>query len=148
MSNELIDLSSQQLRDKLINSKNPDEIDDIVKIFNLNLKKRELIRADIYSELQDKVTDQIGKRIEKNSDTFSNKDLLEYMTAIQNILNKQDKEETKIPTIAIQNNLTINQDAELSKESRDKIKDAIQAILAKQNQLLDSNNINEGEVIN
>ena len=51
MSNELIDLSSQQLRDKLINSKNPDEIDDIVKIFNLNLKKRELIRADIYSEL-------------------------------------------------------------------------------------------------
>ena len=146
MKEELLNLDSEGLRQKLLQSKNPDEINDIVQLFNMNLKKRELIRADVYSELQDKVTDQIGKRIEKNSDTFSNKDLLDYMNSIQSILNKQDKQENNsIPTIAIQNNLTINQSDELSKDSRDKIKDVIQAILKKQQEMTIENIENEGD---
>ena len=57
MKEELLNLDSEGLRQKLLQSKNPDEINDIVQLFNMNLKKRELIRADVYSELQDKVTD-------------------------------------------------------------------------------------------
>ena len=145
MKDELLSLDDKELRDKLLQSKDPTEINDIVQLFNMNLKKKELIRADIYSELQDKVTDQIGKRIEKNSDTFSNKDLLDYMNSIQSILNKQGNQENNtIPTIAIQNNLTINQSEELSKDSRDRIKDVIQAILKQQNQIIENNVTNEG----
>ena len=145
MKDELLSLDDKELRDKLLQSKDPVEINDIVQLFNMNLKKKELIRADIYSELQDKVTDQIGKRIEKNSDTFSNKDLLDYMNSIQSILNKQGNQENNtIPTIAIQNNLTINQSEELSKDSRDRIKDVIQAILKQQNQIVENNVTNEG----
>ena len=57
MKEELLNLDSEGLRQKLLQSKNPNEINDIVQLFNMNLKKRELIRADVYSELQDKVTD-------------------------------------------------------------------------------------------
>ena len=66
MDNELLNLQGEELRQKLLQSKNPEEIDDLVNLFNLNIKKKEIIRADIYSDLQDKVTDQIGKRIENN----------------------------------------------------------------------------------
>ena len=61
-------------------------------------------------------------------------------------MNKQDKQENNsIPTIAIQNNLTINQSDELSKDSRDKIKDVIQAILKKQQEMTIENIENEGD---
>lgn len=67
------------------------------------------------------------------------------MNSIQSILNKQGNQENNtIPTIAIQNNLTINQSEELSKDSRDRIKDVIQAILKQQNQIIENNVTNEG----
>ena len=100
--------------------------------------------------MQDKVTDQIGKRIENNSDMFSNKDLLDYMNSIQNIIDKRSKtEDNKIPTIAIQNNLTISgQENILEKDSRDRIKEVIQNILKEQNNFVLEKNIveDQGEV--
>lgn len=83
-------------------------MNDLVSLFNLNLRKREIIRADVFSELQDSIATQMSKRLEKNQDTFSNKDLLDYLNSIQSILNKYDRQEDKLPTIAIQNNLVIN----------------------------------------
>ena len=54
-------------------------MNDLVSLFNLNLRKREIIRADVFSELQDSIATQMSKRLEKNQDTFSNKDLLDYL---------------------------------------------------------------------
>lgn len=54
---ELIKLDNVQLRDKLAKSTNQEELSEIVNIFNANLKKKELIRADIFSDLQDKIAD-------------------------------------------------------------------------------------------
>lgn len=51
MANELIDCSDEELRQKLKSSHNPDEIKNIVQLFNSNLRKKELIRADILSDL-------------------------------------------------------------------------------------------------
>lgn len=69
------------------------------------------------------------KRISTNSDTFSNKDLLDYLGHIQNILDSQKKEESQtIPSIAIQNNIMLGNE-ELDSDSRDKIKEVISRIL-------------------
>lgn len=53
----------------------------------------------------------MGRRVENNADTFSNRDLLDYLNTIQSILNKQQKvfdgNQTS-PSIAVQNNLIIS----------------------------------------
>ena len=73
------------------------------------------------------------KRLGKNQDSFSNKDLLDYLNSIQSILNKYDnKDDKKLPTIAIQNNLVIQNSDELDKDSRDRIAEVIRNILKNQ----------------
>lgn len=145
---ELMQLSPQDLRGKLMQSTTSDEVDYIISLFNLNLKKKEVIRADVLSDLQDKLAEQIGKRVENNSDTFSNKDLLEYLNSIQSILNKQQKMfETPAP-VAVQNNLIIQKSQEeLDKDSRDRVMDLVKNILQSQEQPQEQNDnvIDEGE---
>ena len=139
---ELIKLDNVELRNKLKNSMNQEELSEIINIFNVNLQKKEIIRADIFSDLQNKIVDQISKRIDSNSDTFSNKDLLDYLNSIQNILNNQkNMSNVNTPTIAIQQNIMVGNQDELTKESRDKIKDVIQNIL--KNQTIQNDNIIE-----
>lgn len=133
MQEDLLQLSLDELKERLLQSTDSQEMNDLVSLFNLNLRKREIIRADVFSELQDSIATQMSKRLEKNQDTFSNKDLLDYLNSIQSILNKYDRQEDKLPTIAIQNNLVINQSAgELDKDSRDRITDVIRNILKDQ----------------
>ena len=120
-------------------------------MFNLNLKKKEVIRADVLSDLQDKLAEQIGKRVEQNSDTFSNKDLLEYLNSIQQILNKQQKMfETPAP-LAVQNNLIIQKtQEELDKDSRDRVMDLVKSILQQQGEsaeIIDTNEEGAHEVV-
>lgn len=130
MQEELLQLSPDELKQKLLDSTDSQEMNDLVSLFNLNLKKREIIRADTFSELQDNIAEQMKKRLNKNQDTFSNKDLLDYLNSIQSILNKYDNKDDKSLQIAIQNNLVINQSSEeLDKDSRDRIADVIRNIL-------------------
>lgn len=128
---DLSNLDNKQLDQKLLNSNDQDEIDKIISIFNLNLKKRELIRTNMLSQLQDGIAQQMEKRVLANSDCFSNKDLLEYFRIVQQVLDKQNQDGT--PTIQIQqNNITLESN-ELNKESRDRIKEVVQKILNSKN---------------
>ena len=139
MPDDITNLTTKELSDKLMASSDKGELDQIISLFNLNLQKKELIRASVLSEIQDNITDQIGKRVEHNSDCFSNKDLIDYMRTVQGILDSQKALDTKqIPTIAIQNNVTITGDQDtLSRDSRDRIADYIKAVLAKKESLPD-----------
>jgi len=68
--------------------------------------------------------------------------LLDYLNSIQNILNNQkNMSNVNTPTIAIQQNIMVGNQDELTKESRDKIKDVIQNIL--KNQTIQNDNIIE-----
>jgi hypothetical protein len=51
MQEDLLQLGSEELKKKLIESTDSSELNDLVSVFNLNLKKREIIRADVFSEL-------------------------------------------------------------------------------------------------
>lgn len=132
MNNELSTMND--MKDRLLNSTSKEEIESIVSTFNLDIAKRNILRSAAYSEMIDKVIDEMGARIEKYPGQFSNKELLDYMTALQNQLTKS-REDSDIPTIAIQQNIVnvnspINQ---FDRESKDRIRDALKAILSAKN---------------
>ena len=95
------------------------------------MKKKDVVRANALSELQDKISKQIEQRIDNKADEFSNKDLLDYFKTVQEFINKSatNTDTVKVPTIQInqQNNVALPN--ALNKDSRDKVLDAVQAIL-------------------
>lgn len=125
------------LEDKLINELDADEVKNIIDLFNLNIKKKNVIRANKLSELQDSISNQMIERVEKNADAFSNKDLLEYFKTIQQTLQTSDtsSENVKVPVQITQTQINVNvEEPTLDRQSKQRVLDAIKAILAKQDQ--------------
>lgn len=126
-----------ELEQMLIDGDDIEELKNIIDIFNFNLKKKDILRSSKLSEIQDKISEQIATRIDKRANEFSNADLLNYFKVVQDIINRSDNtlENVKTPSIQInqQNNVNIDIDSarKLNKESRDKVVDAVQSILAK-----------------
>lgn len=138
------------LEEMLLKETNIAELDNIIQLFNLNIKKKDIVRSNKLSDLQDKISDQIGKRVEAHADEFSNRDLLDYFKVLQDIIDRSDNslESVKTPVIQLnQQNISVDMNnGVLNKDSRDKIIDAVQAVLKKYN--FDSNNpIQDVEVI-
>lgn len=134
-----VELVNQEdsLEDKLINELDADEVKNIIDLFNLNIKKKNVIRANKLSELQDSISNQMIERVEKNADAFSNKDLLEYFKTIQQTLQTSDtsSENVKVPVQITQTQINVNvEEPTLDRQSKQRVLDAIKAILAKQDQ--------------
>lgn len=122
--------NKKPLAKQLLNTTDQQEITKIINLFNLDLKKREAIRASTYSDLQDVVTKEISNRLTKRSGEFSNKELLDYLTTFDNIVNKNKVDKIDVPQIAIQQNINISgNDVTLDRSSRAKIQEVINAIL-------------------
>lgn len=138
MDNNREELSLQtpieDLEKRLLSENDTNEIKNIVELFNLNIQKKNIIRVNKLNNLQDKVYNQIEKRLEKYPDNFSNKDLLDYFKTIQDTVDKTDisTENIKAPTIQInqQNNINLNGD-QLNAESKRKVAETVRAILNK-----------------
>ena len=64
----------EDMVDSILEETDIDDLNDIIKLFNINLKKRNLIRSSKLSEVQDKVVEQIASRVEDRPDNFSNED--------------------------------------------------------------------------
>lgn len=144
----LLETPISELEDKLLNEYNSDEVKNIIDIFNLNLKKKNVIRTAKLSELQDKISDQMEQRIEKNADAFSNKDLLDYFRTIQETVNKSDtSSEVKIPVQINQQQINLNMQNELNRESKEKVIAAIRSILEKSDKTDTPLNFENDEVI-
>ena len=127
--------SNEQLAERILNESDPDEISNIIDIFNLNIKKKDIIRAGKMSSLQDAIFNQMQVRIEKHADEFSNKDLADYYRLAKDTLDKASliSVEDSIPTVQIQqNNLNIKVDGvQYSRESKEKIVDTVSVLLEK-----------------
>lgn len=140
---------TNELEAQLLEEDNIDNIKAIIDIFNLNIKKKNIIRTNKLNELQDKVYSEINERLSNNAYAFSNKDLLEYFKVMQDTINKSeiDSEQVITPNIQVnQNNLNITMGTELNRESRQKITDAIKNILNKNTIDVEAREIGEGEV--
>lgn len=129
-----------ELEERLLNEDNPENIGNIVELFNLNMQKKELIRKSKLNDVQDKICDEITARVVNKPGEFSNKDILDYLKIINDVTNKSNNQtELTVPSIQInqQVNNNINAD-QFDRESRAKILNAVQDIL---------NNIDNAEVI-
>ncbi len=129
------------LEEKIMNSDNADELSNIIDLFNLNLKKRNIIRNKKLNDIQDKVVERMLEKIETEPWEFSNEDLIKFHKVIQDTLTKADTalDKEAIPTIQVNQQINVSS-PEFSRESRAKI-------LAAVREILNNNTIEEVEVV-
>lgn len=126
------ELKEQDLTEKFLTETDPKELQTIVDMFNLNIKKKNMLRTTRISEIQDSIVSQIFQRVSSRPDEFSNTDLINYFKVMQETLLKNSTE-TELPTIHInQNNqVNINMDNQgLDRMSRERVANAIRNILS------------------
>ena len=127
--------NTEQLAVDIITEDNPEKMTDLVALFNLAHAKKAVLRTLSYDQLMDAVTAQMKERITKRADQFSHKDLLDYLNTTSAAMEKAQKTFTTVDTAPViqfnqQNNTVIVHD-ELSRESKQKVTDAVKSILEK-----------------
>jgi hypothetical protein len=130
-----LDTRTQQIAQEILNEDDIDKVKDLTNLFNLNAQKRNVMRVIKMNDLLDKVTDQVITRFEKRPDNFSNDDLIKYMQVTENAIDRASKhlnlvEETPPIQLMQNNQVNINIDSGLDRESRERVMDAVRAILA------------------
>ena len=151
LNTEPLDSRTQKIAQEILDTEDIDKIKDLTNLFNLNPKKRNVMRVLKMTQLLDSVTDKVIERFEKTPDNFSNEDLLKYMQVTENAIDKANKnldmvEETPAIQFQQNNQVNINIDKGLNRDSRAKVTEAVEAILKKlQNneQVIEVENIEE-----
>jgi hypothetical protein len=135
---ETLALQTQQVADDMVATNDVDKVKDLTHMFNLLQAKKNALRMMKMGELVDLTTDQMSQRLQKKPDEFTNTELVNYLNAIQNAMDKISKglgTVDELPIIALQqNNVTVNVDNPIDADSRERITDVVKAILAKQKQ--------------
>lgn len=139
-SMSILDKKSEEIVADIVKEQDSEQLKNLITLFNSNQSKKDIIRNNVFSILMDKISSQMLERFEKNPNAFSNKDLLEYLNTIKNVRsNKIDVDSIDMPLI--QNNTQINVKVEtLSRESKERVIDSVNAIL---NKLKNNNSIEE-----
>ena len=130
-----LDSSTNDLAQRIILEEDVDKTKEMVKLFNLNQSKKNVIRVLKLTSLLDKISDQMMRRFDDRPGEFSNSDLISYMQTIQAAIDKANKtldlvQET--PAIQINNNTQINVvdgSPSLDRDSRQRVLDAVNAIV-------------------
>ena len=135
---DILNKEALQIIDKVIIEQDPAKTKDLTYLFNANQNKKAMIRVNKLGELLDTMADQALTRFTKKPDEISNQELLQGMKVVQDIIDKGQKQisgVSEVPLIQInqQNNELNISDGQtaLSKESRDKVKNAVMSLLAK-----------------
>lgn len=137
---ERLNAESLELIERLIAESDPDKANELTYLFNLNQNKKALARVNKLSDLLDTMTDQALTRFEKRPDEISNKELLDGLKTIQDLIErgqKQSAAEPEKPATLIQinqNNTEVNVGAStkasaLNRESRERVKNAVLTLL-------------------
>lgn len=130
-----LDNSTTDIAQKIIAEDDIENVKNLTHLFNLNQSKKNVLRVLKLNNLLDKVQDQMIERFEKKPGEFSNADLLNYMQVAQSAIDRANKSLNlvdEVPAITMnQVNVNITEDSVLSRESRDKVTEAINAIMKK-----------------
>lgn len=140
--------TNDELVNQLMTTTNSSDIENIINLFNFNMKKKNILRVNVYNNLLDKVIDEVAERFDKHSDEFSNKELLEYLNSIQTFAyNKQDLTDVQAPSITLNtiNMTNINSFDSIDIDSRKRIQDAIQNIINSSTVIVDSEGVSSDE---
>lgn len=149
LNSQSLDSKNNEIAQKILDAETVEETQDLTALFNLNSQKRNVLRVLKMNNLLDKVTDQIIERFEKNPNLFTNEDLLKYMQVTESAIDRANKnlnmiEDTPSIQLLQQNQVNININDGLNRESRQRIIETVQAILnSSQDSLTDGDNIVE-----
>lgn len=141
---EILEKNTLDVVNQIVNEDDVDKIKDLTHLFNVQNAKKNALRIVKLNGLLDKVSDQAIERFEKRPGEFSNKDLLDYMTVVQNSIDRS----TKALNMEEQPLIQINQQTSevnvnlgennMNRESREKVLNAVNMLL----KIAQSNNIN------
>ena len=150
---DIVDSTSDELIDRISKTNDKEELQSLYQQFNINNTKKNAIRVAELNQLLDKVNKEATERLTKRPEQISNKEMLDYMTAIGNQIERSQKIVDGIKDItAVQINNTHNTviinmgddtTTRLTKESRDKITNVISFILEenKKKTIIDADDI-------
>lgn len=137
-------LEDAQLMQQIENAKTKEELEPLYQQFNINNTKKSAIRLSQLNNLLDKVNQQAIERFTKRPDEISNKEVIDYMNAVQNQIERSQKivdgvKDINVVQINSTQNNTINvnmggdNSLQLDDESRNRITNIIADILKSDN---------------
>lgn len=132
--------SEKDILDKINSVTTSEELKDATNLFNLSITKKEMARVMQQNELYDLVLQQAGERLRKRPDELSTKDLIDYMNAFQNSIDKTKVSIDNVenaPTIQVNNDnkkvvFNINN---LNREESEEVLDALNHLLSDEKSL-------------
>lgn len=113
----------------------------------MNQNKKTIVRVNKLNELQDNLTDLMIRRVTSKPDNMTTKDVMDALKTVQDLIERGStqvsgtNEQAPLITINQQNNeVHMGNDAQQSRESREKVKNAVLDILSK---AMDANSKND-----
>jgi hypothetical protein len=123
---------AQKLVGELTFERDRQKMQAIEQQFNDIQRKKQLARVSKLSDVQDMLTDQFYRRISERPDEISNKEMLDGMKVVQDLMEKNLKQaETieEIPQLIQINQTEVNVGNNLNRDSRERVKNAVIDIL-------------------
>lgn len=128
---------NNKLVNEILEEKEIDKLKNLTQLFNLNQAKKNAIRVLKLNSLLDMVSDQMIERFQQHPDNFSNSDLLNYLQVTQSAIDRANKSLNLVedtPAIVV-NQVNIDSTPQFDRESRDRITQAVAAILQKSKEM-------------
>ena len=148
-----VDQVSKDISRQIVDVNNKSELDSLYDAFKLNDTKKNVFRINKLNDLLDMVTDEAISRFKGGAWDMSNKEVIDYMNAVQGQIDRAKntidniKDVNAIQVNKVNNTVNVNINNEtptLSRESREKVIDFVKEILTS----VDKNDsINKDDVI-
>lgn len=147
-----VDNTAKELSKQIAKTTSSKDLDPLYDAFKINDAKKNIFRINKLNNLLDKVTDEAIARFENRPGEMSNKEVIDYMNAVQNQIDKSKSivDETKnINLTQVNNTVNVNINNEqptLTRESRERIVDFIKEILDNNKEITDIIDMTADEV--
>jgi hypothetical protein len=128
-----LSIESQRLIGELTLEKDKQKMQAIEQQFNEIQRKKQLARISKLSDVQDMLTDQFYQRISQRPDEISNKEMLDGMKVVQDLMEKNQKHTEvieEIPQLIQINQTEVNVGSNLNRDSRERVKNAVLGLLS------------------
>ena len=133
LSSTNLSVEAQKLIGELTSEKDKQKMQMIEQQFNEIQRKKQLARVSKLSDVQDMLTDQFYKRISQRPDEISNKEMLDGMKVIQDLMEKSQKHADvveEVPQLIQINQTEVNVGNNLNRDSRERVKNAVLGLLS------------------
>lgn len=119
------------LTDQIIAATDTNALNDLTKLFELNRRKKDIVRANKLSNLLTMIDDEIVNRMATTPDLIKDQDLVKYMQSAQEAISVGEQAGTQITQININQgpNISLDTSNSLNRDSRKKVLDAVNEIL-------------------